>query len=114
MKFAALFFAVFLAACSEARAAVEYEGGAYRDPFRHGKGDTEAALGSRREFEEVRALTLGGIASGPGGAQAFIGGQMVEVGSTVSGALVTAIGKNSVTLTYKGKEIILKEKGTDL
>jgi hypothetical protein len=90
---------------------VEYEGASYRDPFLGEKKEPEASLADQQKTDEIGSLQLDGIAWSPRGSQAILSGQMAGVGDTVAGAEIVAITKNSVTLKYKGKEIILKEKG---
>lgn len=95
----------FLVAVSHEARAIEYKGSEHRDPFESVAGQAGS------ETNETSSLILDGIARGPRGTQAVISRQVVEVGSVVLGAKVTAINKNSVTLVYRGKEIILTEKG---
>lgn len=100
----------FFTVCAPAHA-VQYVGGVYRDPFTRVTQETQEEAEARRQLEGIESLTLDGIAYGPKGSQAILSGQMVEVGEQVNGAKVLKITKNSVTIQYQGKEIVLKEKG---
>ena len=85
------------------RPMVVYSAGNLRDPFLTTIPQELGAATKNKEEEKLPSLTIQGLIFGPKFPQAIINNKVLKVGDQISGATVTAINKDEISVLFNDK-----------